>query len=566
MVPLDELDMTSGGRSLEVSLLERRTWWRHVRNVLLALIGLYGGATIGCNLGAPAMGVTHRASVTAVWQLTAIGGVIGGIGLAITARRQRRMFLLWLLFGAGMGAGAAVGAGALGWWYFPPETPVRVGADVAGAAGMGLWCGPERQLTLSLFGVLLGAFLGALLGLGQGRPAMGAIVGAVAITVMAAGAFLLGHPDPAMLFGALVGLVALSFLWQLRKGARVFCKARVITMMLAAVTGAAVFWLQALYWPRATVLVPEFQTYVNGSETRVILSADGSRALALHGGAVYLWDCESGRLIEKNYSPRPCEALGFSQQGDALSVQRILDLVAVWDVGRSDILKFVDLHDWDEPATRIRVYFSPDRGMALVARPDDPFLRELDFRSGREMQHSLEGLPPITSLALATDRQVLIGCRDGSIALVELRGKEPPRMLRSAMLFRKPVQELLVSPNGSRAWASSGRDGMASWEMMDWDGVRHVAHRHRIEGMAALSNDGHKLLTGGRFPLITPANTVELRDGVTGDLIRPYLHHNCTLLYQGARPLFVNLAISADGKWAASIDHFGVVRVWRLPQ
>src|SRR5207249_2481779 len=100
----DEVGPTDGVGPLSVLLVEGRTRWRYVRNVLLALIGLYGGATIGCNLGAPAMGIEHSQSVMAVWQLGVAGGIVGGLGLVLTARRQRGVFLLWLLFGAGLGA------------------------------------------------------------------------------------------------------------------------------------------------------------------------------------------------------------------------------------------------------------------------------------------------------------------------------------------------------------------------------------------------------------------------------------------------------------------------------
>lgn len=553
-----------------VLLVERGGWWRVVRNVLLALLGLYGGATLGCNLGAPAMGIEHRQTIIAVWQFGVAGGIIGGVGLAITARRQRGMFLLWLLFGAGMGAGAAAGAGAMGWWYGSSGLPVHVA--IGQTESVKPWYGPAQQPTMLLFGILLGVFLGALLGLGQGRLAIGAIIGAVAVFVIGVAAVHLGHPDPSTAFGSFVGLTALSFLWRLKRGAGAFCKARVLTIVLAGLVGVVVFWLQALYWPRTVVLTPDIQGHGRDSEMRVALSPDGSKALAICGGAVHLWDCKSGRLIGRHFGPHYLEALGFSQKGRALSVRRVIDLVVLWDEGPSGLLptgpvRWMELRDWDEPAPLIRVVLSPDRAAALIARSDEPFLRELDFGAGTETHHSMDDLPRITSLAWALDRRlVLIGCQDGSVRLIELRGKDPPRVLHAETLFRKPVRELLVSTDGSLAWASSGRDAMVSWNLAKWDSFQRVAHRDRIEGISALSRNGDRLLTGARYPQITPANVVELRNGITGELIRPFLNHNCTLLYRGARPPFVDLAISADGNWAASIDRYGIVRVWRLPE
>src|SRR5262245_28732528 len=82
----DELGITRRGEPPSVLLVERLTRWRYFRNVLLALMGLYGGATIGCNLGAPAMGIDHRQSVMAVWQLGVAGGVVGGVRAGVCAR------------------------------------------------------------------------------------------------------------------------------------------------------------------------------------------------------------------------------------------------------------------------------------------------------------------------------------------------------------------------------------------------------------------------------------------------------------------------------------------------
>lgn len=427
-LPLDELALTSGARSLSVLLVEHATCWRYVRNMLLAIIGLYGGATLGCNLGAPAMGIEHRQSVMAVWQLAFAGGLIGGLGLVITARRQRGLFLLFLVFGTSMGAGAAAGAGAMGWWFGSPDLSVRVenyGIETVDEEAR--WYGPTRRLTVVMAGIALGAFLGGLLGLGRGRLGAGVIIGTIAASVIGVGALLLGHPDPSTLFGAFVGLAAVSFLWRFRGGDKALCRTRVITIALAGIAGVAAFWLQALYWPRTIVLVPEPHLFFRGHPT-VALSSDGSRVMGACRGSVYLWNCKIGVLISVVKGNFP--AIGFSQHDTPLAVRDFDGGFELWDVERA------------------------------------------------------KSLGP-------TDR------------------------LRPDPIKRRP----------------------------------------------ALSHDGDRLLTGGEFLLF---NTVELRNGAMGDLIRPFLHHNCTMLYQGGLR-FSNLAISADGKWAASIDWFGVVRVWRLP-
>jgi WD40 repeat protein len=410
---------------------------------------------------------------------------------------------------------------------------------------------------------------------------MGAVIGTGAAVLMAGGAFLLGHPDPSTLFGAFVGLAALSLIWQLRTDSRVFCRPRVLTLALVGVASVLVFWLQGRYWPKMLVLRDD--TARGGDEYSgrmgLVFSPDGRRLLARHASVVHLWDCSDGRLVQHvNIARQACDAIAFTAEGGAFCVLRDVDSIVLWDVDRVAAVGRVDLEDWElliDPQFKdfarppyLQVTLDADRSKALLSRVDESFLRELDFITGTETRHQLRDVSPVLSMLWLPDRRfAVIGCIDGSVSLIELRGpKEAVRLLQVGKACHECVSDLLVSADGTQGWASDGLYDAVVWSVSRWDGFEQVARSHRILDAAGLSYDGTLLLTCDWAPLMRRMprmQIIELRDGTTGRIIRRFLNHHCTLLDARARPLA--LAVSPDGMWAASSDQGGIVRVWRLP-
>jgi WD40 repeat protein len=325
-----------------------------------------------------------------------------------------------------------------------------------------------------------------------------------------------------------------------------------------------------------------------GSAERVssiAFSPDGRRLIsAMEFGTVRLWNATTGRQIREIIpAPGGRRAVAFSPDGKTIAATSWFDAqTRLWDVATGKQLRvFAGYERWTQALA-----FSRD-GKLLAAGGGDGSLRIWDTATGRSLPRFLDRRWPVSALAVSPDGRFLavadhrlgpFGPGPGSLRLWDLVTTKPvrrqfaPRHAMSFLAFFPDGQRLAAidqSDDTVRVWEVAGgrelhcyrsADRMNSPVAISKEGrvlalafARLAAGAGRIEGLdehdlVAYSADGRRALVGGYKGPLT------IRDGVTGKEVRrlPETRHTRTAV-----------ALSPDGRWAASADYHGAVtRLW----
>lgn len=238
------------------------------------------------------------------------------------------------------------------------------------------------------------------------------------------------------------------------------------------------------------------------------------------------------------------------------------------------------------------VAFSPDGQFALVVA-DDPVVRLVDLATGNE-RHALrgKGAAPRSAAFSPDGGSALAGFEDGAVRLWDVAtGAE----VQAFDGHTDQVFALAFAPDGRRfVSGASVADPVARvWDVATGKVLARLKGNAEAVYAVAFSPDGRSVLTGGED------DSVRLFDAATGWPVRQFekkAEENVravAFLPDGRRALSAGdelglrlwdvatgesiarfsghgwpvglLAVSPDGRYAASADHFGVVRIWRLP-
>jgi WD40 repeat protein len=277
-------------------------------------------------------------------------------------------------------------------------------------------------------------------------------------------------------------------------------------------------------------------------------SPDGKLlAVGDHAGRLTLWAPATVRLVRRlagHESPRPggsraVECVTFSPDGKRLASGGHDDSVRVWDVGKGTELAECRGHR----AAVTALAFSPD-GKRLASGSADHVVRTWESASGRELRPSDEPASPLASPALSADGRMLVTVEtpdrlrlwDASTGRSE---KLPPALTAArAALFVPGGGGLAIATPGGR---------FQLWPPGAGQGRQSVREAPRLLDCLVSSPDGRRVASFG------PDQAVDVWDGRSGDLIQ-------RLGLQQAD--YLALAFSRDGKWLATADADGVIRLW----
>ena len=297
----------------------------------------------------------------------------------------------------------------------------------------------------------------------------------------------------------------------------------------------------------------------------VALPAEG-RWLA-SGGAdktVRLWDTErldpsGGHLIFR--LPDAVTAVAFRPGGTRLAVGCGNGQVSVWDVSGAEPKEEAVYPGHEGSVTRLG--FSPD-GLILLSGGADSKVVLRDFATTPPRTAGFPKLNPALVVAVATDgRQVTLGYGDKQsdpavFHFWEIDSKKTPRALHhrgSAPLAGAPgVGAMAASADGARLFAAAGPP-IGVWEFsaankrLDLLGT-YEKHLRAVRAVA-VSPDGRRAASGDE------GGAVHVWEVATRETVRAFT--------SGHTGSVTSVTFSGDGHEAASGGEDGVVRLWRLP-
>ncbi len=277
----------------------------------------------------------------------------------------------------------------------------------------------------------------------------------------------------------------------------------------------------------------------------VAFSPDG-RLLASGGwdNKVRLWGAATGKEVRVlTGHAKAVFTVAFRPDGKVLASGSDDGTIRLWDVATGKVVRTLERH----AAGVTRAAFAPD-GRSLVSCGYDGVVRLWDLGTGKGRQLTATPGRTIYAVAFAPDgRTVAVGRSDGP---AELWDAATGKQVRATAKEHGNTWWLAFSPDG-RALASGDQGGggvIRLWE------VSTGALRARVgDGTGAtslaFSSDGRSLLTGGS------SGDVVLWEVATGA-------ERCRV---GKHPgLVAGVALTPDGRTAASASHDNTARLWSL--
>jgi WD40 repeat protein len=334
----------------------------------------------------------------------------------------------------------------------------------------------------------------------------------------------------------------------------------------------------------------------------VAFSPDGSRlAAAGDDGGIYVWDLATRRLLHvlRGHTQRVV-ALAFHPDSVLLASSSLDGTVRVWETLRGTEERFLD------GARGRGLAWSPD-GQHLAISGGGGTLKVWDHRSGRRVLTLRGHADDLTAVVFTPDgRRVITAGWDGAIQLWDAAPDDPHLWAgESRRLVGHPshVCAVAVLPDGRRAISGGDDRTIRVWdiangrELRRWvgsdgrifglaatpDGTRVVVagddsdlrvwdiasgrELHRLKGHGgaifalAVTPDGRHALSGGGFVWdggwkLGPDPDLHLWDIESG--------REVPRTFSGHRGGIWSVAVSPDGRHAASASIDGTARVWDL--
>jgi WD40 repeat protein/serine/threonine protein kinase len=331
--------------------------------------------------------------------------------------------------------------------------------------------------------------------------------------------------------------------------------------------------------------------------TALAWSPDGSRIVTVgRDGKGRIWDSVTGQPIGAPLDCDPGETfcVAFSPDGSMLATGGLLGSIRVWRADTGEAL--------GDPITMrgnpLRsIAFRPDSQELLTGHGDGSIGR-WDPKSRQAIGEPLRGHGGlVTSLAIAeAGGRLLSASSDGSIRWWNIANPEPLGLRRRAhaeavlQVAFSPAEELLASlgrDNTIRFWdARTGRP--AGLPILP--GASTTVSSATVPRVFAFSHDGRLIAVpvAGRVEVFTPCTGERPLATIDTEAKSLAFGRDGTTLWTGAKDGSIRLwsaragqplseplpghgapvsaiCISADGRWAASADANGAVRVWNAP-
>ncbi|MBI5582739.1 MAG: hypothetical protein HY892_02850 [Deltaproteobacteria bacterium] len=311
-------------------------------------------------------------------------------------------------------------------------------------------------------------------------------------------------------------------------------------------------WLPAFNPHPASLATLEGHT---GTVMAVAVTADGRRAVSgdWHG-KLCVWDIEQGRCLRTLRHPDEIRAVAVAADGRRAVAgggrkERRLDIVLrVWDLKSGRCLSILQGHSAEVNAVAVTA-----DGSRAVSASDDQTLRVWDLETGRCLR-ILEGHSSwVRAVAMTADgRQAVSASGDHILRVWDL---ELGRCLVTLDGHSDDVSAVAVTPDDRQAVSGSWDHTLRVWDLetgrclkiLDGDfffGVNAVA----------VTADGRRVVWCGSF---TDDSALRVWDLETG---------RCLSVLKGHTGSVLDVALTADSRWAVSASDDRTLRLWDLEQ
>lgn len=303
---------------------------------------------------------------------------------------------------------------------------------------------------------------------------------------------------------------------------------------------------------------------------RAIVSGCFNKSPPLSDGSTRLWDVETGREIRQlDTRETPSifyRTLKFSPDGRYVLSLYSKGKICIWEVATGRVIRRLlsDIHSLRE-GTLSGAAFSPD-GRSVVAAGDQDTIVVWDVKTGREISHFRDAEEGDKRVSFSPDARFVIFGLDGADNRdwLSLRDVATGKEIRKFAGNTSGLLDVFFAPDGRHAISTDLDKSIYLWDVETGAELRSFAAKAARPLEVALLPDSRHLLYAGERTA-----TIHLFDVTTGEDLCHFRPRTLAAPSQqdpdfGPQEGVHCIAVSRDGRFAASGHDDGTIRLWDL--
>jgi WD40 repeat protein len=284
---------------------------------------------------------------------------------------------------------------------------------------------------------------------------------------------------------------------------------------------------------------------------KLLLSADGQRFGSADSDPwhAYIWDVASGQLRQKMDLQNPAVRVRFAPGGRLVAVSDNTGKLTLWEFPSSKLVKVIDMQDLPGHSSGFRYDFDFLGGPSTLILVGQRGAAVVDVQTVK-VKKTWENYRQSTYVIDVTKdgTKAITGGSSDEFFVVNL----PSGGVNDR--FRTPteqIQSAAISEDGRRAIVRSYRTNISVWDLENRKNLFAIPQSAAMGRAIAISSDGSRVATCMSSP---PA--VHIWNAETG---------KATAQFTGHGRAVSAVAISPDGRLAASGDYNGQLQLWEIP-
>jgi WD40 repeat protein len=292
-----------------------------------------------------------------------------------------------------------------------------------------------------------------------------------------------------------------------------------------------------------------FRAVSTGRRTSLVFAGSENRLIAVSPNAVQAIDIEkkTATVLKSNLQQGFVLCSAISRDGKLLALVQTRGSGRVLVIGADDGRTVQDIAD--AANSPIDVAFTHDgKAVTVSTHNQAEGLRSWSVETGKELS-PLKGLPGnAASLAYSSDGKWLAaGHGQPSLSLVDLKASDQAQKLKTLAGFTSSLRWVEFTPDAEKLLAYDSGGMLTIFDPEQGKELRKF-NVGISQALPAISPDGKRVIT-------CEGNVVDAWSIETGEPVYPF---------EGHRSYLLQVAVSPDGKWAATMGQDNTLRVWDL--